>query len=66
MFKGMFDIHQWAGIISTLIFFSVFAIAMWMVFLKKKSEMDYMANLPLEDDDVHSGDTKNENHEDKA
>lgn len=50
MFKGMFNDNSWAGILSLLIFFSVFIIAVVMVMLKKKSDVDYMAHLPLEDD----------------
>ena len=55
MFKGLFDNVQWAGILSLLIFFGVFVIAMVFVALKKKTEMDYMSKLPLQDDDSVSG-----------
>ncbi len=51
MFKGLFNGYNWAGIVSLLIFFSVFVIATVMVMMRKKSDIDYMANLPLEDDD---------------
>ncbi len=52
MFKGLFDNTEWAGILSTLIFFTVFVIAVVMAITKKKSDVDYMSNLPLEDDDI--------------
>ena len=51
MFKGMFDGSDWAGILSTLIFFSVFLVAIVLALLKKKSDVDYMAHMPLDDDD---------------
>ena len=52
MIKGLFDgTAEWTGIVSTLIFFSVFVIAIIMTILRKKSHVDYMSNLPLEDDE---------------
>ncbi len=50
MFKGMFNGTDWAGILSMLIFFMVFVVAIVMTILKKKSDVDYMANLPLDED----------------
>ncbi len=52
MFKGLFDNTEWAGILSTLIFFSVFVIAVIMAITKKKSDVEYMSNLPLDDDEI--------------
>lgn len=52
MFKGMFNDSNWAGILSLLIFFSVFIIAVVMTLMKRKSDVDYMAHLPLDDDDT--------------
>ena len=51
MFKGMFNGTDWAGILSMLIFFTVFLVAIVMTILKKKSDVDYMARMPLDDDD---------------
>jgi len=51
MFKGMFNGSDWAGILSMLIFFTVFVVAIILAILKKKSDVDYMANMPLDDDD---------------
>jgi len=51
MFKGMFDGSSWAGILSTLIFFIVFVVAIILTILKKKDDVDYMANLPLDKDE---------------
>lgn len=51
MFKGMFDGSSWAGILSMLIFFIVFVVAIILTILKKKDDVDYMANLPLDEDE---------------
>jgi cbb3-type cytochrome oxidase subunit 3 len=41
---------QWFGITALLIFFSAFCIAFFRAyFMSKKADMDYMANMPLED-----------------
>jgi len=52
MFKGMFNGSNWAGIVSLLIFFSVFVIAMVMVFMKKESDIEHLSHLPLDDEDT--------------
>ena len=52
MFKGFSEGLEWTGIASTLIFLTVFIIAIVMVVLKRKKDVDYMANLPLEDNEV--------------
>lgn len=40
---------QWFGIITLLLFFGTFCIAVLRAFLTKKKQSQYMANLPLED-----------------
>jgi len=51
MFKGMFNGTDWAAILSTLIFFTVFVIAIILALTKKKSDVDYLARMPLDDED---------------
>ncbi len=58
MFKGMFNGTDWAGILSMLIFFMVFVVAIVMTILKKKGDVDYMANLPLDDDNLDNKNKK--------
>lgn len=59
MFKGMFNDSSFYGVLSLLIFFTVFVIAMIMVVLKKKSDVEYMANLPLDDNEILDQSKKN-------
>ena len=40
---------QWFGIIALLIFFGTFCFALVRVFFSKGSNLDKMANMPLED-----------------
>jgi hypothetical protein len=40
---------QWFGIITLLLFFGTFCLAIIRTILAKKKSVQYMANLPLED-----------------
>ena len=40
---------QWFGIITLILFFGTFCIAILRAMLTKKKQTQYMANLPLED-----------------
>lgn len=40
---------QWFGIVTLLLFFGTFCFASIRAFVSRKEEMQYMANLPLED-----------------
>lgn len=40
---------QWFGIITLLLFFGTFCLAILRTLLTKKKQVEYMANLPLED-----------------
>jgi hypothetical protein len=40
---------QWFGIITLLLFFGTFCLAILNTLLSKKKQVEYMAKLPLED-----------------
>lgn len=41
---------DWMALVPLLLFFVVFAIVLVAVFAERKGHMDYMAQLPLQDD----------------
>lgn len=59
MFKQIFDniqgVEIWA-IIGLFLFILAFVLILVYVILMKKSEVKYMANLPLENDSPQNGD----------
>lgn len=49
--EGIGDIN-WMALFALLSFFFVFSMAIYLAFKKDKSQLDYMASMPLEDDNL--------------
>lgn len=51
---------NWMALFALITFFIVFSLSIYMAFVKNGKELEHVASLPLEDDDVQLKDLSDE------